>query len=138
MTGIDEQGKSCVLETHDATVIPVEDAISLADAPFEIAVDSLSSRPPGHGELLDLQVKPGSVQWSILEFVPNGYHPMHHTNTFDLDIVIDGTLELILDDGVHELAAGDCVVMTGIDHAWRAGPGGCRLNVIAIGTPPPA
>jgi hypothetical protein len=28
------------------------------------------------------------------------------------------------------------VVMTGVDHAWKAGPDGCRINAILIGTPP--
>jgi hypothetical protein len=31
---------------------------------------------------------------------------------------------------------GDCVVITGIDHAWRAGPSGCQISGIMLGTPP--
>jgi quercetin dioxygenase-like cupin family protein len=50
--------------------------------------------------------------------------------------VLSGSVDLILDDGVHHLDEGDMVVMTGVDHAWKAGPDGCRINAILIGTPP--
>jgi hypothetical protein len=33
--------------------------------------------------------------------------------------------------------AGDCVVVTGVGHAWRPGPEGCVMSVVVIGTPPP-
>jgi quercetin dioxygenase-like cupin family protein len=62
---------------------------------------------------------------------------MHHTDTVDFDTVLSGSVELTLGDGMHQLAAGDSVVMTGVDHAWRAGPEGCRLNVMSIGVLPP-
>jgi hypothetical protein len=29
-------------------------------------------------------------------------------------------------------------VVNGVGHAWRAGPAGCVMSVIVIGTPPPA
>jgi hypothetical protein len=28
-------------------------------------------------------------------------------------------------------------VVTGVDHAWRAGAEGCRLNIMTIGAAPP-
>jgi hypothetical protein len=34
---------------------------------------------------------------------------------------------------LHPLAAGDSVVVTGVDHAWRAGPDGWRLSITTIG-----
>lgn len=69
----------------------------------------------------------------IIEYGPGVTFPMHHTDTVDFDIVLSGSVELILDDGVHRLASGDSVVVTGVDHGWRAGPDGCRLSVVAIG-----
>jgi hypothetical protein len=38
---------------------------------------------------------------------------------------------------VRQLEPGDFVVMPGVDHAYAAGPEGCRLLVVEIGTPPP-
>jgi hypothetical protein len=61
---------------------------------------------------------------------------MHHTDTVDLNLVLSGSIDLILDTGVHTLMPGDCVVITGIDHAWRAGPSGCQISGIMLGTPP--
>jgi quercetin dioxygenase-like cupin family protein len=62
---------------------------------------------------------------------------MHHADTVDLDVVLAGSVDLILDDGEHPLAPGDSAVVTGVDHAWRAGPEGCRLSVMTIGAAPP-
>jgi hypothetical protein len=36
----------------------------------------------------------------------------------------------------HRQNPGDCLVITGIDHAWRAGPSGCRVRAVVLGTPP--
>jgi uncharacterized cupin superfamily protein len=62
---------------------------------------------------------------------------MHQTNTVDFDIVVAGSVELILDDGTHLLETGDCAVITGVDHAWRAGSSGCTVSAVAVGTRPP-
>jgi len=87
---------------------------------------------------LNLGVAAGTTNWLMIEYAPGAEFSMHHTDTVDFDIILSGSVGLVLDDGVHPLAAGDCVVVTGVDHAWRAGPDGCRLSVVAIGaTPPP-
>lgn len=89
-------------------------------------------------DLLDLGVTPGAINWMTIEYAPGTTLTMHHTDTLDFDTVLSGSVELVLDDGVHLLAPGDSVVVTGIDHGWRAGPDGCRLSVVAIGATPPA
>jgi uncharacterized cupin superfamily protein len=43
---------------------------------------------------------------------------MHHSDSVDFSIVLEGTVDLILDDGTHRLGPGDGVVMNGVDHAW--------------------
>jgi quercetin dioxygenase-like cupin family protein len=78
------------------------------------------------------------ARWFVVEYQPNIELPVHHTDTLDFDVVLAGSVELTLDDGPHSLEAGDCVVVTGVDHGWRAGPEGCRLSVLALGTAPPA
>jgi hypothetical protein len=62
---------------------------------------------------------------------------MHHTDTLDFDIVLAGSVELLLDDGAHPLGPGDCVVVSGVDHAWSTGSDGCSLSIVTVGTPPP-
>ncbi len=61
---------------------------------------------------------------------------MHQTDTIDCVLVFDGSVELELDDGLHLLETRDCVIIPAVDHGWKAGPSGCRLCVMAIGTPP--
>jgi hypothetical protein len=69
----------------------------------------------------------------MLWLEPNGEAPMHHTDTIDLDTVVSGSIELVLDDGAHAMGVGDCAVVTGVDHAWRAGPEGCVFAAAMIG-----
>ena len=58
----------------------------------------------------------------------------------DTDVAKDNPLgkipALILDDGAHACSPGDCVVLSGVDHAWKTGPSGCRMSTVAVGTPP--
>jgi mannose-6-phosphate isomerase-like protein (cupin superfamily) len=61
---------------------------------------------------------------------------MHHTDTLDFDMILEGSVEIVLDDGPHRLGPGDCVVVTGVDHVWKAGPDGFVMSVTLMGTPP--
>ena len=104
------------------------------------ATPSLPSISTGGGrvaDVLDLGVPAGAIHWWVSEYAPGARFSMHHTDTVDLDVVLSGSVDLILDDGEHPLAAGDSVVVTGVDHGWRAGPEGCRLSVVTIGASPP-
>jgi hypothetical protein len=48
-----------------------------------------------------------------------GAHPgMHRTETVDYGIVLEGEIDLVLDDGEVHLIAGDAVVQVGTNHAW--------------------
>ena len=68
---------------------------------------------------------------------PSEAATMHHTDTLDFIFVQQGSAEFLLQDGAHEVSAGDHIVTTGVDHAWQAGPDGARLLVVGIGTPKP-
>ena len=96
------------------------------------------TRPPGVGSLTTIVTPPpGGVHWLAVRFTPNQEAGNHHTDTVDFDTILEGSIELILDDGPHWLTAGDCVVVTGVDHSWRAGAQGCVFSVMGLGTPPP-
>jgi quercetin dioxygenase-like cupin family protein len=139
LTGVDESGRSCA--TQDDQVI-LQGGAALGGLLYSVmyATPSLPSISSGGGrtaDTLDLGVSAGAMDWKLIDYAPGMEFPMHHTDTVDFDIVVSGLVELILDDGRHPLAAGDSVVVTGVDHAWRAGPEGCRLSVISIGVSPP-
>lgn len=112
----------------------MEVAPGLAAAHLYMTVDSPPPpRPSGSGELVDLGVGPGLATWNLWHWSPGGEYQMHHTDTVDFDTVLDGSVVLILDDGEHPLEAGDHLVVTGVDHGWRAGAEGCTLVAIALG-----
>jgi quercetin dioxygenase-like cupin family protein len=136
VTGVDTAGCSCVVEEREVAFGEGVPGVGV-DAIFDTHESPPSPRPSGHGDLLDLGLAPGLARWIVVEYEPGAVFPTHHMDTIDFDIVLEGGMELTLDDGVHLLGPGDCVVMTGVDHAWRAGRNGCTLSVIALGTPPP-
>jgi mannose-6-phosphate isomerase-like protein (cupin superfamily) len=58
----------------------------------------------------------------------------HRTPTVDYVYVLDGPVELVLDDASVVVEPGDCVVQRGTNHAWRNhGPEPIRLLAVMIG-----
>jgi len=56
----------------------------------------------------------------VVDMLPLQQSPMHRTSSLDYGIVLQGELELELDDGVKTLLhAGDIVVQRGTMHLWR-------------------
>ena len=137
VTGVDADGRSCVL-SEQVGLDPAPDGVFH----FGLALRTASAPPPAgpaaHTELMDVQVPPGIAQWIVVDYEPGGIQEWHHTDTIDFDVVLQGSIDLTLDDGVHHLEAGDGAVINGVDHAWQAGPEGCRLSVLFLGTPPRA
>jgi len=146
ITGIDQQGRSCIADETEVETAPVEGygGLKLA-ALFRTEQTPPPPRPQALAETVDVQLPAGFVRWMIVEHEPHAAHEaetgattMHHTDTLDFVYVQEGSAEFLLQDGAHEVAAGDHVVTTGVDHAWRAGPDGARLLVVSIGTPKPS
>jgi quercetin dioxygenase-like cupin family protein len=135
ITGIDDAGRSWVVRERDVVFADVMPGLAV-DALFKTIEGPLPSRPDGRGDLVDLGITPGQCSFSLFRLDAGGQVTVHHTDTVDFGMVIAGAVELVLDDGPHALDTGDCVVMTGVDHAWRAGADGCVLSAISIGTPP--
>ena len=60
----------------------------------------------GTAHKLDMGVAAG-LAWMIIRWDPGSEWPPHYTDTIDLDVVLEGTIELVLDDGAHRLEPGD-------------------------------
>jgi hypothetical protein len=55
---------------------------------------------------------------------------MHATRTLDLEWIMDGEIELELEDGCVRLGPGDCAIQRGTQHRWRVvGEGPCTYMV---------
>jgi quercetin dioxygenase-like cupin family protein len=135
ITGVDADGRSCVIG-EEVGLDPTPDGKFHFGVAHRTASAPPPARPPGTADHMDVQVPAGIVQWILVDYEPNAVQENHHTDTIDFNHVLEGTVDLVLDDGVHPLRAGDGVVVNGVDHAWTAGPDGCRLSVLFLGTPP--
>jgi quercetin dioxygenase-like cupin family protein len=135
VTGVDDQGRSCVVEERTGSDAPFTGGITVT-----VAAETESSppppRPPGHGELVPIVRGPGIARWSFVEFPPGVTAPLHHTDSIDFDVILEGHVDLVLDNGPRTLGPGDAVVMNGVDHGWATHDEGCRMSVVVIGTPP--
>jgi quercetin dioxygenase-like cupin family protein len=139
VTAVDASGRSCATQDGPVTL---QGEAGLGGILFSVlyATPSAPAMDGGGGraaDFLDLAVPAGSMRWAAIQYGPGAEFSMHHTDTVDFDVVVAGSVELILDDGAHLLTVGDSAVVTGVDHAWRAGAEGCRLNIMTIGAAPP-
>ena len=67
-------------------------------------------------------------------------HPnTHRTKSIDYAIVLDGEIDMLMDDSEIHLAPGDVVIQQGTNHAWVNNSGrNCRIGFVLIDakTPP--
>jgi hypothetical protein len=66
-------------------------------------------------------------------------HPfMHRTKSIDYAIVLEGEIDMLLDDSKIHLKAGDILVQQGTNHAWvNTGKDTCRICFVLIGAHEP-
>lgn len=143
--GVDEQGRSCVIEQRDNldfSVIPGVPGTTIARL-FGTSETPPRVGPPGEGTKNPDNPAPGLVSWYLINHEP--YAPgekntaatkLHHRNVIDLIHVLEGGGDMILGDGPHPVRQGDCIVMGGTSHGLRPGPQGCKLMAFAIGAVP--
>ena len=137
-----------VVTTHDAQ----GKAIVMADAP----ANNSTSRRPGHQSQLiwttdatpsdlshdeDMGARevgrppsPGGTIFRVLELQPGVIAEMHRTDTVDYVIMIEGSIDMEMDDGLEvHLEAGDVLVQQGTFHSWtNRGTVPCRLAAVLI------
>ena len=67
----------------------------------------LGTAPPENGS-----------RFIVMEFAPGIASEMHRTETIDYIAVIDGEIDMDMDDSTVTLRAGDVMVQRGTNHAW--------------------
>jgi quercetin dioxygenase-like cupin family protein len=83
-----------------------------AEMPVGEQVEDLGARilgtpPPANG-----------TRFCVITFPPGNPGRMHRTETIDYVIVMQGELDMEMDDSVVKLKAGDIMVQRGTNHAW--------------------
>ncbi|KAG4422622.1 hypothetical protein IFR04_004243 [Cadophora malorum] len=63
---------------------------------------------------------PGGTVLRLVDMPPGATSPMHRTVSLDYGVVLEGSVELILDDGESRvMERGDMSVQRGTIHAWK-------------------
>jgi len=63
---------------------------------------------------------PNGTVLRVVDMLPGATSPMHRTVSLDYGVVLEGEVELILDEGeTRVLKRGDIAVQRGTIHAWR-------------------
>ena len=79
-------------------------------------------------------VKPGQVVLRQVSYGPGYRSPMHRTSSLDFNVVVAGSVTLILSSGQGiVMQQSDSVVIPATEHAWLAGPDGCTVSVVNVG-----
>ena len=76
---------------------------------------------------------PDGTIFRVLEFAPGLAARNHRTDSIDYIVVLEGEIDMELDDTTVHLKAGDVMVQRGTIHNWvNRGTAPCRLAVILI------
>jgi quercetin dioxygenase-like cupin family protein len=67
----------------------------------------LGTAPPAKG-----------TRFAVIDFPPGNHPHMHRTETVDYVIVIEGEIEMDMDDSTVKLQQGDIMIQRGTNHAW--------------------
>ncbi len=141
ITGVDEQGRSCVLEDDDVSPAVFEGILGVRSGTLWATETSPPpSAPEQVGEYRDLRLTPGQLRWIVVDHDPpqGGSGPeictvLHHQDALELVFIVSGSTTLVVDTDERALRGGDCVVLPGVDHAFETGVDGCRMLAVAVG-----
>ena len=118
VTGLDDQGRSCVV--IDGPVPRVTPAANMVWRNATVPADNSGNADTGGG-YDPAHLHDGSVTFLITEMPPGqaGEAFMHATNTIDYLAVLSGEITLVLETEEVVLRAGDLIVDRGVIHGWR-------------------
>ena len=128
VTGLDANGFSCV--EHDENRPPKQEGVAVM---WKTALTPTLGASISIAELNKKIVK-GEAKWLVWTTGPGVSGKFHQTDSVDYGIVLAGEIDLILENADVRLMPGDCVVVTGVLHNWRAGPKGCTMSVVMLGS----
>lgn len=81
--------------------------ISVGEAPDDMGARIMGTPPPTNG-----------TRFAVIDYPPGNKAHMHRTETIDYVIVMEGEIEMDMDDSSVKLKAGDIMIQRGTNHAW--------------------
>jgi quercetin dioxygenase-like cupin family protein len=96
-----------------------------AKIPVGTEVEDLGARilgtaPPARG-----------TRFAVIDFPPGNKPHTHRTETVDYVLVLEGEIDMDMDDSTVKMKAGDIMVQRGTNHAW-ANRSGARARVAFV------
>jgi mannose-6-phosphate isomerase-like protein (cupin superfamily) len=166
VTGVNADGKAVVIQdglapkTNSRPAISVEGAVIWItdETPADLSKyndptlrDEIGVAPAAGGSLIrvvDFLPPTGEIDNEVflkemgLSKEHGGAHAfMHRTKSIDYAIILQGEIDMLLDEGEVHLKAGDILVQRGTTHAWvNRGDKPCRIAFVLIDAkdfPPP-
>jgi hypothetical protein len=139
---------SCVLWVTEQTPADISGSTDTADRatgvppPMNGSILRVVDFPPVTGEI-KVDNKAFTAEMGISDQKRGGgkhiNHPfMHRTKSIDYAIVLEGEIDMLLDDTETHMKAGDIMVQQGTNHAWVNNSGkNCRIAFVLIGANEP-
>jgi mannose-6-phosphate isomerase-like protein (cupin superfamily) len=132
-----------------STLLWVTDETPAKLQEHDCAARDIAVPPPPHGTIFRVAEFPPGVggevrdnetvlrDFGIGPDVKRGHAPrhpaIHRTRSIDYVVVLEGEIDLLLDDRDVKLRAGDVVVQQGTNHAWiNRGVSTCRLAMVFV------
>src|SRR6476659_3858243 len=81
--------------------------IAIGEDVEDLGARIIGTAPPANG-----------TRFAVLAFPPGNAPRMHRTETIDYVIVLEGEIEMDMDDSTVKMQAGDVMVQRGSNHAW--------------------
>ncbi len=102
--------------------------IAVGEEIEDLGARIIGTAPPANG-----------TRFAIIDFPPGNQARMHRTETIDYVIVLEGEIEMDMDDSTAKMKAGDVMVQRGTNHAWanrsnrRARVAFVLIDAVALG-----
>ncbi len=121
VTAHDAGGKAVVSTDGYIDSVPgqFDENVSTADIWWTHSVPADVERHDATREPSPIMPSPSGTLLKVLELSPGAKPRMHRTETLDYVIVIDGEIDMLLDDGAEvHMKAGDLMIQRATLHGW--------------------
>jgi quercetin dioxygenase-like cupin family protein len=106
-----------------------------AETPADIAIgETIEDRGPLSHKT---PPPPNGTRLTVIDYPPGNKGNMHRTESIDYVIVMQGEIDMDMDDSTIKLKAGDVMIQRGTNHAWfNRGTETARIAFVLVDAKP--